>query len=84
PLHTIYTLPRLIWFRKHYPSLLQSAWKIATIKDWFLGKITGEWFCDYSTASGTGLLNLTGKCWDKEILSSAQVSLNQFFPLCEP
>ena len=28
PLHTIYNLPRLIWFRKHYPSFLQSAWKI--------------------------------------------------------
>lgn len=84
PLHTIYTLPRLHWFQKHYPSLLQSTWKIATIKDWFLGKITGEWCCDYSTASGTGLLNLTNKCWDEEIVSCAQVFPNQLLPLCEP
>ena len=84
PLHTIYNLPRLIWFRKHYPSFLQSAWKIVTIKDWFLGKITGEWYCDYSTASGTGLLNLFDRRWDEELVSCAQVSTKQFLPLCEP
>lgn len=84
PLHTIYTLPRLRWFQKNIPGVLDSAWKIVTIKDWILGKITGEWFCDYSTASGTGLLNLSRLNWDDDLLSLVHCSSDKFLPLCEP
>ena len=46
--------------------------------------IRDRWYCDYSTASGTGLLNLFDRRWDEELVSCAQVSTKQFLPLCEP
>ena len=47
-------------------------------KDWILEKITGELFCDYSTASATGLLNLSSFSWDEEILDFAEFLLINF------
>jgi sugar (pentulose or hexulose) kinase len=74
-----FTLPVLL-VSKTRSIIIAVAWKVATIKDWFLGKSPGSGFVIILYRFGTGLLNLIGKCWDEEILSCAHVSLNQFFP----
>ncbi|MCX6089817.1 MAG: FGGY family carbohydrate kinase, partial [Candidatus Atribacteria bacterium] len=84
PLHTIYHLPRVFWFRKNKPHILHETWKVVAIKDWILWKLTGVLLCDYSTASGTGFLNLSQCEWDAEILEMAEFPVEKLPELCEP
>lgn len=84
PLHTIYHPPRILWFKKHARDILARTWKILSIKDWILWKLTGELLCDYSTASGTGLLELEKKAWSETILAFLGVSSELLPSLCEP
>lgn len=84
PLHTIYHPPRVLWFKKHLPWLWSKASKILSIKDWILWRLTGELFCDYSTASGTGLLELERKAWSEKICGLIGISPLLLPPLCEP
>lgn len=84
PIHTIYHPPRILWFRKHAGDLLMKTWKILSIKDWILWKLTGELLCDYSTASGTGLLELERKVWSEKLCAFLGVSPELFPSLCEP
>ncbi len=84
PLHTIYHPPRILWFKKHAQDLLAKASKVLSIKDWMLWRLTGELFCDYSTASGTGLLELEKKTWSERICQLLGIPLELLPPLCEP
>ena len=84
PLHTIYHIPRTWWFKENQPHLWEKASRVLSIKDWILGKITGELCCDYSTASATGLLNLSSFSWDEEILSFSGVSSDKLPSLVAP
>jgi len=54
--------PRLKWWRKHEPSLLDRARYLAQPKDWLLWKMCGVWTSDLSTLRGfahqeTGLVS---------------------------
>lgn len=84
PLHTIYHLPRILWFKKHRKDLFARAAKILSIKDWMLWRLTGELLCDYSTASGTGLLELEAKAWSEDICRLLGISPTLLPSLCEP
>ncbi|HSV32479.1 MAG TPA: gluconokinase [Atribacteraceae bacterium] len=84
PLHTIYHLPRLRWFRKNEKELLGRVGSIVSIKDWLLHRLTGTSGEDRSTASGTGLLNLSTLEYDPDILELVGLRENIFSPLCDP
>lgn len=84
PLHTIYHLPRVLWFRTHQRDVFERAYKILSIKDWILWRLTGELLCDYSTASGTGLLEVEKKSWSERVCDLIGISSDFLPPLCEP
>lgn len=84
PLHTIYHLPRLRWFRKNRPDLLDQADKVVSIKDWLLHRLTGVSAEDHSTASATGLLDLATLDYDPALLEMGGIRKNLLSPLCPP
>ncbi|MGQ9622389.1 MAG: gluconokinase [Candidatus Caldatribacteriaceae bacterium] len=84
PLHTIYHLPRILWVQKHKKDLWEKTHKILSIKDWVLWRLTGELFSDYSTASGTGLLEVERKRWSEAVCDLLRCPPKLLPPLCEP
>ncbi len=58
---------RILWIRRRMPDVFRRAEFFVQIKDYVLFRLTGEILTDYSSASETQLLNLSGR-WDGELL----------------
>ncbi len=84
PLHTIFHPPRIRWFARGKEEIWGKTWKILSIKDWILWRLTGILACDFSTASATGLLHLDRVSWSENILRWLGVSEERLPSLCPP
>jgi gluconokinase len=77
PIHPLYFLPRLLWFREQSPEVFESAARFISIKEYVLQRLYGEYVVDRSIASGTGLMNTASLDWDEELLGEAGVRKSQ-------
>ena len=63
-----YTLPKLLWMKKHMPEVWDGAYKFLMPMDYLTAKLTGQFVTDYSMASGTLFYDIENRCWSKSIL----------------
>ena len=77
PLHPMAPLPKLVWFREREPELCARVRHWVGIKEYVLLRLCGELVTDHSTASGTGLLDLSRLDWDAEALELAGVAADR-------
>ena len=63
-----YTLPKLMWWKKHEPEMFEKAWKFLMPMDFLVAKFTGNCVTDHSMASGTLMYDLKNLSWSREIL----------------
>lgn len=68
PVHAMYPLAKILWFREERPDLFEQTQRFISIKELILHRITGQFCVDQSIASGTGLFNLQTLTWDHELL----------------
>lgn len=78
PIHPMSPFVKLLWFKQEAPKLFSRAEKWVGIKSYLLFHWTGEWFCDYSMASGMGLFDVTQKSWSREALDLLGLSYHHF------
>jgi gluconokinase len=83
-IHPLYFLPRLLWLRRRAGDIFRKAARFVSIKEYVLNRLSGAECVDISTASGTGLLNMSTKDWDPEMLDAAGVSADRFSIPVEP
>jgi len=69
----MYALPKLLWIKKHQPEVYNKAKYLCMFADFILFKLGAEHHTDYSLAARTLALDVTSKCWSKEILDLAGV-----------
>ncbi|EDW2056444.1 xylulokinase [Salmonella enterica subsp. enterica] len=62
---TGYTASKILWFKKHYPELWERLHTVLLPHDYLNFWLTGERVTEYGDASGTGLLNVRTRQWDK-------------------
>lgn len=67
-LNGAYTLPKLMWFKKHHSDLYKRTHRFLMPLDFLNQKLCGRAITDYTMASGTMLYNLNDKKWDQELL----------------
>ncbi|MCS7232833.1 MAG: gluconokinase [Synergistetes bacterium] len=84
PLHVNYPLSKLVWFRHEAPDLLEKASKIVMIKEYILWNLSKVNAIDISVASGSGLLNIREKTWEKSIFDELKISMNKLSPAVSP
>jgi gluconokinase len=77
PVHPMAPLPKLVWFRENEPETFAAVQRWAGIKEYVVGRLTGEWVMDISMASATGLLELSRLDWDAHALELAGVGRSQ-------
>ena len=70
PVHTINTLPKLLWIRNHEPEIWRNADKFLLYEDFIINKMTGNTVVSRCLASRTQLYNLQKDSWSTEILNS--------------
>ncbi len=83
PLHSLYLSAKIYWFKDNQKEIFSQADKFISIKEYIIYKLTGEFGVDYSIASGSGLLNIKNKEWDKELLNYLGIDEAQLSPLVD-
>lgn len=65
-----FTLPKILWVKKHEPDVFDRAKLFLLPKDYVRYRLTGTFHMDYSDAAGTLLLDVANKAWSKDILAA--------------
>ena len=73
PLHPMIPLCKLMWWQKHNPNLIHSAFKFVGIKEYIWYKLTKEWVIDYSLASATAMFDIHELVWNELALQTAGI-----------
>jgi gluconokinase len=77
PVHPMSPLPKLVWFHEQEPALCERVARWVGIKDYVLLQLCDALVMDHSTASATGLLDISRMVWDNEALQLASITAEQ-------
>jgi gluconokinase len=81
PVHPMTPLTKLIWFRRHDPQTWAAARWWVGLKDYVLLWLTGELVTELSSASGTGLLDMSKRAWSAEAIELCGVDPERLPPI---
>lgn len=73
PVHTINTLPKLLWLRRHEPSLWSRAHQFLLYEDFFLRRLSGQATISHCLASRTQMYDLAAGNWAGDILDKCGI-----------
>ncbi|MEA3334368.1 MAG: FGGY-family carbohydrate kinase [Chloroflexota bacterium] len=74
PIHTVNTLPKLLWLKENEPELWAKADRFLLYEDFLMGKMTGQAVISRCLASRTQLFDIPQDRWSEEILSALDLS----------
>lgn len=69
----IFSLPKILWVKKHCPEIYEKACKWLQMADYMLFRLTGETVTDYTLASRTLAFDVTANRWSEEILNRMEI-----------
>ena len=78
PMGTIFTLPKVLWWREHQPHLLDESWKILCYVDFVAYKLGAEAAIDYSMAARTLAFDVHKLDWSDDLLAYCGLTREQF------
>jgi xylulokinase len=81
PIHTVNTLPKLLWLREYEPDIWRRADRFLLVEDFLINKLTGRAVISQCLASRTQLYDLQRGTWSDEILTALGLDANR---LAEP
>ncbi len=81
PVHTINTLPKLLWLRRHEPSLWSLAHQFLLYEDFFLRRLSGRATISHCLASRTQMYDLAAGDWAGDILDTCGIDPARLAPL---
>lgn len=71
---TGFTAPKILWLKKHERELYDAMTDILLPHDFVNYALTGKRVMEYGDASGTGILNVQTRCWQREVLDAIDTS----------
>ncbi len=74
PIHTVNTLPKLLWLREHEPDVWAAADRFLLVEDFLIARMTGRPVISECLASRTQLFDLRAGGWASEILDALELS----------
>ena len=78
-----FTAPKILWLRNNQPRLFERTRKVLLPKDYVRLRLTGEHATEVSDASGTLLLDVSRRCWSKQLLEKLDLSPSLMPPCFE-
>ncbi|MCG3209004.1 MAG: Xylulose kinase [Anaerolineae bacterium] len=84
PLHTINTLPKLLWLQKNEAEVWRSAHQFLLVEDFFLRRLGGAAVISHCLASRTQLYDLRAGGWAEDILSACNIDAARLARLAPP
>lgn len=77
PMDTIYTVPKVLWWRDHRPHLLEDSWKILCYVDFVAYRLGVQAAIDYSMAARTLAFDVHRLDWSDELLEAGGLTRSQ-------
>ena len=81
---TIWTLPQLLWFRRHREAQFKKARYIFFEKDYIRYFLTGVFCTDYIEAEGSMLFDCNTMQWDASLCALADITADMLPPIRKP
>ncbi|MDK2877106.1 MAG: glycerol kinase [Archaeoglobaceae archaeon] len=72
-----FSLPKILWWMKNHPHLVEKTWKFMLVHDYIVYKMTGNVVTDCSNASRTMLMDLGKRKWSDKIAETFGVDLDK-------
>lgn len=76
--HSMFSISKLLWIKKHYPDRFAKAKKAMLICDYIGYLFTGKRVIDYSLATRTGVFDIEKLAFSKELLDEVGISAELF------
>lgn len=73
PVHTINTLPKLLWIRQHEPATWAAADRFLLVEDFLVAAMTGRAAVSHCLASRTQLYDRAAGRWSDQILTALEL-----------
>lgn len=77
PMSTIYTLPKMLWWRDEAPEILERSWKILCYVDYVAYRLGLEPAIDFSMAARTLAFDVNTLDWSDEMLAAGGLRREQ-------
>lgn len=77
PVHTINTLPKLMWLKANEPNIWNRAHKFLLYEDFFIKKLTGQAVISSCLASRTQLYDAETQAWSTKLMSYLDLDPNR-------
>jgi len=74
----LYSIFKIMWFKKHTPELYDKTTKFIGTKDYINYLLTGKLCTDFSYASGSGVYDLKAWKYHSEYIQNSEVSFDKF------
>ncbi len=81
PMHTINTLPKLLWLQQHEPDLWRQAHQFLLYEDFFIRRFTGRAVVSHCLASRTQMYDPQTCDWADDILTACGIERERLAPL---
>ncbi len=81
--HHMYSLPKLMWVKRHCPEIYARICHVCLIEDYIVYLLTGRRQIDYSLATRTMGFDIHNLAWSSEIFAAAGIS-PEFFSIPVP
>jgi len=81
PVHTINTLPKLLWLRRHEPGVWEQTRQFLLYEDFFLRRLSGRATISHCLASRTQMYDLAVGGWATDILETCGIDPARLAPL---
>lgn len=78
-----FTLPKILWVKRHEPEHFQQTSVFLLPKDYLRYRITGQIHSDFSDAAGTLLLDIEKKQWSREVCEAFDIDVSICPPMVE-
>ena len=74
--HEMYSIPKMMWIKKHWPEIYAAAKRIHLIEDYVVWHLTGKAQIDYSLATRTMAFDIHTLTWSKEVFEAADIDVS--------
>jgi xylulokinase len=78
-----FTLPKILWVRRHEPQAFAASCRFVLPKDYVRYRLTGALHMDLSDAAGTLMLDVAERKWSTDVLEAFELSEKLCPPLVE-
>lgn len=72
-----FTLPKILWLKKHHPDIYQQTYKFIHCKDYINYLLTGQLVTDSTDAGFSQMYDLFNQCWSDRILQATGIDPNK-------